>query len=100
VGYDWPAGGSKQVVYVDCNYHIQELYVGQYDYWHCADLMAATDAPRVQKGPIAGFVWSTANTKEVVYAGPRESIQELYVSVGGQWQVADLTLLTSLLMLI
>ena len=70
------------------------------DYWHCVDLMATACAPRVQEGPIAGFAWSAANTKQVVYTGPRKSIQELYVSVGGQWQVADLTLLTSSLMLI
>src|SRR5260370_713291 len=100
VGYDWPAGRSKQVVYVDSNYHVQELYVKENDYWHCADLMAATGAPRIQKGPIAGFAWSAANTKEVVYAGPRNSIQELYVSPGGHWQAADLTLLTSLLILV
>jgi hypothetical protein len=100
VGYDWPAGRSKQIAYVDSNYHIQELYVGENDYWRCADLMAATGAPRVQEGPIAGFTWSTAHTKQVVYTGPRDSIQELYVGVGGQWQVADLTLLTSSLMLV
>jgi len=99
-GYDWPAERSKQVVYVDSNYHVQELYVRENDYWHCVDLMATTCAPRVQEGPIAGFAWSAANTKQVVYTGPRKSIQELYVSVGGQWQVADLTLLTSSLMLI
>jgi hypothetical protein len=100
VGYDWPAGRSKQVVYVDANYRVQELYVQEGDYWHCADLTAATCAPRVQQGPIAGFAWSAANTKQVVYAGPRDSIQELYVTVGGQWQAADLTLLTSSLMLV
>lgn len=99
-GYDWPTGRSKQVIYVDSNYHIQELHVSENDYWHCADLTAATCAPRVQEGPITGFAWSTANTKQVVYTGPRKSIQELYVSIGGQWQVADLTLLTSSLMLI
>ena len=100
VGYDWSAGRSKQVVYVDANYHVQELYVQENDYWRCADLTAATCAPRVQRGPIAGFAWSAANTKQVVYPGPRDSIQELYVAVSGQWQAADLTLLTSSLMLI
>lgn len=100
MGYDWPAGRSKQVVYVDANYHVQELYVKENDYWHCTDLMEVTNAPRVQKGPIAGFAWSAAHTKEVIYAGPRNSIQELYVSPGGCWQAADLTLLTSLLVLV
>lgn len=99
-GYDWPAGRSKQVIYVDSNYHVQELYVSENDYWRCADLTAATCAPRVQEGPITGFAWSAANTKQAVYTGPRKSIQELHVSIGGQWQVADLTLLTSSLMLI
>jgi hypothetical protein len=99
-GYDWPAGRSKQVVYVDSNYQVQELYVSENDYWHSVNLTASTGASRVQEGPIAGFAWSAANTKQVVYTGPRKSIQELYVSVSGQWQVADLTLLTSSLMLI
>ncbi len=99
MGYDWPAGRSKQVVYVDSSYHVQELYVGENDYWRCADVTATTGAARVQRGPVAGFVWSAANTKQVAYTGPRHSIQECYVPVGGQWQIADLTLLTSSLML-
>jgi hypothetical protein len=99
-GYDWPAGMSKQIVYVDNQYHVQELYQPLNDYWHVADLTAMTHAPRVQEGPIAGFAWSAGQTKQVVYTGPRESIQELYVCPGGQWQSTDLTLLTSSLMLV
>jgi hypothetical protein len=99
-GFDWPAGATKQVVYVDNNYHVQELYMPMNNHWHKADLTEMTDAPRVQEGPIAGFAWSAGHTKQVVYTGPRESIQELYVSPGAPWRVADLSLLTSSLMLV
>ncbi len=49
---------------------------------------------------LCGFDWPAGRSKQVAYLDERDHIQELYVSVGGQWQVADLTLLTSSLMLI
>ncbi|HEX4206763.1 MAG TPA: hypothetical protein VHZ51_21695 [Ktedonobacteraceae bacterium] len=98
--FDWPAGQTKQVVYVDANYQVQELYVGRNDQWHVVNVTAATGAPPVQKGPISGFAWSAAATKQIVYPGPRNSIQELYVGIGDQWRATDLTLLSSSLMLV
>ncbi|MBE3560193.1 MAG: hypothetical protein IMW89_13370 [Ktedonobacteraceae bacterium] len=98
--YEWPAAGTKQVVYLDSTYHLRELFVGVGGSWQSVDLTAITSAPRLQQGPVIGFAWTAGNTKQVIYTGPRESVQELYVAPGGQWQVADLTLLTSSLTLV
>ena len=93
-------GQAAAVVYVDSNYHIQELHVEQHGHWRCDDLTVAASAPRVLEGPLAGFAWSAANTKQVVYTDPTDSIQELYRSVGEPWRVADLTLLIRSLILV
>ena len=98
--FEWPEGGTKQVAFVDSNYHVCELYVGAGNPWQVADLTSITHAPRVLQRALAGFSWSAGQTKQIVYVGPHNSIQELSVTPNGQWQVADLTVLVSSLMLV
>ena len=95
VGYDWPAGNTKQVVYLDENDHIIELFVGVGGGWTWADLTTITGAP-LPLGGVTAYSWSAGNTKQVVYegVGGQLHIIELVVGVGGQWSWADLTTIT------
>jgi hypothetical protein len=98
--FEWPEENTKQVAFVDGNYHMCELYVSAGNAWQMADLTNITHAPRVLQRALAGFSWSAGHTKQIVYVGPHNSIQELSVTPGGQWQVANLTVLVSSLMLV
>ena len=96
-GYEWQAGGTKQVVYVGLNGHIQELYVGRAGGWRVADLTAIANPSRYAPLlPIRGYEWQTGGTKQVVYPVFPDRIQgnlglqELYVEVGGGWQLGNL----------
>src|SRR6266566_1799960 len=93
-GYDWAQGGTKQVVYVDGNGHIQELFVQQGQPWSVADLSAIAGAPVTSIGAIAGYAWSQGGFKQVVYVGGNGHIQELFVQQGQPWSVADLSAIT------
>ena len=44
-GYDWPQGGTKQVLSIDRQHHLQELVMGFSSPWQGADLAALTGAP-------------------------------------------------------
>jgi hypothetical protein len=46
-GYEWEAGGSKQVVYLTADGHIHELFVAMGGSWSHADLTQMTGAPLV-----------------------------------------------------
>lgn len=103
VAYDWPSGHTKQVAYANQGFghsaalrdHIQELYVGVGGRWQVADLTAITNAsPVVAYEGIVAYQWQAGGTKQVVYEGPSFSLQELYVGVGGDWQVANLSAIT------
>src|SRR6266567_587352 len=92
-GYAWSAGGTKQVVYIDTNGHIQEMFVGVGGQWQVADLTTPTGGPIATSG-LAGYDWPQGGTKQVVYKDANDHIQEMYVGMGSPWQVADLTALT------
>jgi hypothetical protein len=46
-GYQWDAGGTKQVVYITSDDHIHELFVAVGGSWSHADLTQLTGAPRI-----------------------------------------------------
>ncbi len=92
--YAWSAENTKQVVYIDQNGHIVELYVFAGGQWQWADLTQITGAPVGFAGGIAGYEWPAENTKQVVYIDQNGHLIELYVFAGGQWQWADLTQIT------
>ena len=93
-GYDWPHGGTKQVVYVDDQGHVIELEMGLNTRWGPADLTELTGAPPAGGNDIVGYAWSTQGTKQVAYVDHRKHVIELFVASGKPWQWADLTELT------
>ena len=93
-GYDWPHGGTKQVVYVDDQGHVIELEMGLNTRWGPADLTELTGAPPAAGNDIVGYAWSTQGTKQVAYVDHRKHVIELFVASGKPWQWADLTELT------
>jgi hypothetical protein len=95
VGYEWSAGGTKQVVYVDDQGHVIELFVAAGNLWQWADLTALTAAPLADQRSIAGYDWLNGNTKQVVYVDNQGHVIELFVATGTPWQWADLTALTA-----
>jgi hypothetical protein len=56
-GYEWAAGNSKQVVYLDGAGHVHELFVTT-GAWAHADLSALAGAPPAVAGsPLSGYQW-------------------------------------------
>jgi hypothetical protein len=95
-GYEWPAGGTKQVVFTQDpqdNYfnHIHELYVATGGSWAAADLTVLTGAPPAYEGVLTAFAWNAGGTKQIAYRSADGHIRELHVGVGGTWAAADLT---------
>ncbi len=93
-GYDWPHGGTKQVVYVDNQGHVTELEGGLESPWQSADLTELTGAPPPGDTTLVGYVWSAGGTKQVVYVDGQRHVIELFVASGNPWQWTDLTKLT------
>lgn len=97
IGYDWEAGGTKQVVYKRPNgapsdiYEIHELYARKGGTWKHVNLTALAGADLAYKGALAAYPWNAGGTKQVVYQGGNLHIKELYVATGGSWKPADLT---------
>lgn len=94
VGYEWPAGYTKQVAYVSQDHHIHEFCVGVEGRWQHTDLTMQAGAPVAYSRFLVGYEWPAGGTKQVAYLGPDNHIHELWVSVGGTWQHTDLTMLT------
>ena len=93
-GYDWPQGGTKQVLSIDRQHHLQEMVMGFSGPWHGADLAALTGAPLASGSALTGYAWSAGDTKQAAYIDARGHVIELFVSAGAPWQWVDLTELT------
>ena len=94
-GFEWEAGGTKQVVYRPADGHIHELFVSVGGSWDHADLTQMTGAPLPDfASAYACFAWKAGGSKQVVYLTADGHIHELFVSVGGSWSHADLTQIT------
>ena len=93
-GYDWPNGQTKQVVYVDDQGHVIELFVARGSPWQWVDLTALTGAPLADQGSLAGYDWPSGQMKQVVYVDGQGHVIELFVAEGSPWQWVDLTVLT------
>jgi hypothetical protein len=88
-GYEWTALGSKQVVYVDQNNHIQELTSTDGNSWHVSDLTSLTKAPLANGNVVVAYNWARLESKQVVYIDVNQHVQELSF-VAGSWYVVDL----------
>jgi hypothetical protein len=93
-GYDWPQGGTKQVIYVDDQGHVIELVAGWESPWQSADLTELTGAPPPGGTALAGYAWSAGGTKQVAYMDSQGQVIELFVATGTPWQWVNLTELT------
>jgi catechol 2,3-dioxygenase-like lactoylglutathione lyase family enzyme len=93
-GFDWPQGGTKQVVYVDDQGHVIELVGGLEGPWQSADLTELTKAPPPRDTALTGYVWPQGGTKQVVYVDDQGHVIELFAAGGNSWQWVDLTDLT------
>lgn len=94
VGFDWPEGRSKQVVYISQDHHVHEFHVGMGGTWQHTDLTRLVGAPLATSRFLVGYAWSDGGTKQITYLGPAGHLHELCVSVGGTWQHTDLSALT------
>jgi hypothetical protein len=94
--YSWEVGRSKQVVYLDANGHVHELYVTLGGGWAHADLTSlAAGAPPAVGPSLVGYSWEVGPSKQVVYYTGDGHVHELYVTLGGGWAHADLTSLAT-----
>ncbi len=94
VGYAWSAGRTKQVVYMDGQGHVIELFVAVGDPWQWVDLTELTGAPLPSGTALTGYDWVRGETKQVAYVDGQGHVIELFVAVGDPWQWVDLTVLT------
>lgn len=94
VGYDWKAGGTKQVVYTGQDDHIHELATGVIGMWKHTDLMQITGASLAEGTTLAAYAWETRRAKQVVFVSGDGHIHELMLAVGSTWNHSDLTDLT------
>ena len=92
-GYAWSAGGTKQVVYVDGQGHVIELFVAAGNPWQWVDLTELTGAPLLQQNPPTGYGWVWGAAKQVAYVDDQGQVVELWFGLNGRWQYANLTAL-------
>ena len=93
-GYDWLNGGTKQVVYVDEQGHVIELFVAAGTPWQWADLTQLTGAPLLQQSPLTGYAWVWGASKQVAYVDEQGQVIELHAGLNSHWRCANLTALT------
>jgi hypothetical protein len=94
VGYEWPVGRSKQVVYISQDHHIHEFFVKTGEMWQHADLTTQAGAPTASSRFLVGFSWPEGGTQQVAYLGQNGHIHELRLHKGGTWQYSNLSMLT------
>jgi hypothetical protein len=93
-GYDWLAGRSKHVAYLDDAGHVHELSIAQGGAWTAADVTAAiAPAPRRAKpaSPLAGFGWPAGRSRHVIYLDSAGHVWELSCPERGSWTATDVT---------
>jgi|SRR5215469_4461351 len=93
--YSWEVGRSKQVVYPTADGRAHELYVYAGGNWAHADLTELASGAIGGGAPMVGYEWKAGSSKQVVYFDPIDNdVHGLWVRPGGQWQHADLTIVT------
>ena len=90
--YQWAAGNSKQVVYLDVLGHVHELSVTAGGQWAHIDLTKYTGAPAAWTlSSLPGYQWVAGKSKQVVYLDAAGHVHELSGTVGRRWAHTDLT---------
>lgn len=89
-GFDWIAGGSKQIVYL-ADGHVHELSAAKGMKWTSADLSARSGANvHPTSDQCHAFAWERGLSKHVVYTS-KGNVHELSVVKGGKWTYMNLT---------
>jgi hypothetical protein len=94
IGYDWPAGQSKQVAYISQDHHIHELSVRKGGIWQHTDLTQRSSAPLADNRFLLGSAWPEVGTKQVAYLAQNGHVHELWTANGETWQNVDVSALT------
>jgi len=90
--YQWAAGNSKQVVYLDVLGHVHELSVTAGGQWAHIDLTKYTGAPAAWTlSSLPGYQWVAGKSNQVVYLDAAGHVHELSGTVGRRWAHTDLT---------
>ncbi len=95
VGYVWETAGTKNLVYIANEGRIYILAAGKDGTWKSTDLLEETQAPKAFGSVLAGYVWTTGNTQQVVYISENKHIQELAADTNGTWSHIDVTQTTN-----
>lgn len=92
-GYAWETDRTKQVVYVDSNYHVNELRMPLQGTWEHTDLTQLLRLPEAGEDTIAAHEWTPQFAKHIVFLDTAENphIHSLMLKHGGQWQHTDVT---------
>jgi len=94
-GYSWTDQGSKNVVYVDTNLHVERMWVVSGGIWQRIDLTATYGFPSAAASahPVTGFTIkaSLKHVQEILYVDGNNHIEEITIALSGQVTVADLT---------
>jgi len=93
-GFAWETDRAKQVVYVDSNFHVNELRMPlQPGAWEHTDLTQLMRLPEASEDVIAAHEWTPQFAKHVVFLDTAENphIHSLMLKHGGRWQHTDVT---------
>jgi hypothetical protein len=93
-GYALETDRAKQVVYVDSNFHVNELRMPILQgTWEHTDLTQLLRLPEASEDVIAAHEWTPQFAKHVVYLDTAENphIHSLMLKHGGRWQHMDVT---------
>ena len=85
-GYDWIQGGSRIILYIDTNKHIQELSQLPQENWVGADLTQLTASPLVDDAGLLGYTWSVHGSQQVAFVDATHHVEELSYIANGIWR--------------
>jgi len=95
-GFEWRAGGTKQVAFVDKNdHHIHELSVPAGGTWGHTDISGTVNAKVQSLGnlqPLVGYEWEPLGRKQIVFGTVNDNHLHMFSLMKGQkWTHTDLT---------
>jgi len=97
LGYEWTAGGSDQVAYLDDARHAYELSrTTRGGKWARKGLTLPAGAPFAAAiRPLSGYEWVAGGSRQAAYKDQSGHVHEFSPTVGGHWADTDLTLQAS-----
>ncbi|GCF11727.1 hypothetical protein [Dictyobacter arantiisoli] len=88
--FDWIQGGSRVILFVDANHHMQELAQAPQNNWNAIDLTQISSAPlAANDAGLVGYIWSTHGIQMVVFVDSTNHLDAIFSSTSGIWQHAN-----------